>query len=154
MPGYYIIFERPHVQEFLDYLFSHHNVAVWTAASRDYAYFVIKAALLDGHPERELDFVLHGDHTKMSRKLTGKPKALSLLWGRLPGYEKSNTVLIDDNNEVFRRQKRNVIPVPAFIAQDKGSEKDNYLTLLRDTLDPEVEDEAEASRMIPRQKKQ
>jgi hypothetical protein len=34
MDGYYIVFERPNLQSFLDYLFANFNVSVWTAASK------------------------------------------------------------------------------------------------------------------------
>ena len=37
MDGYYIVFERPGLQEFLDYLFANYIVSVWTAATKDYA---------------------------------------------------------------------------------------------------------------------
>ena len=40
--GYYYIYERPGVQEFLDFLFKNYKVTVWTAASREYALYVIK----------------------------------------------------------------------------------------------------------------
>ena len=39
MQDYYDIFERPHLQKFLDYLFKHFKVGVWTASSKEYAIF-------------------------------------------------------------------------------------------------------------------
>ena len=41
--GYYYIYERPGIQDFLDYIFENYNVTVWTAASREYALFIITA---------------------------------------------------------------------------------------------------------------
>ena len=35
MDGYYMVFERPGLQEFLDFLFKNFNVSIWTAASKD-----------------------------------------------------------------------------------------------------------------------
>ena len=46
MDGYYIVFERQYLQEFLDFLFKKFNISVWTAASKDYALFIIKTHLL------------------------------------------------------------------------------------------------------------
>ena len=53
MDGYYLVSERPYLQEFLDYLFKNHNVSVWTAASHDYANFIIANIILikPGEPE-------------------------------------------------------------------------------------------------------
>ena len=48
MDGYYIVFERPHLSEFLDYIFENFNVSVWTAASKDYALFIIEHIILAG----------------------------------------------------------------------------------------------------------
>ena len=42
MDGTYIICERPHLSDFMDWLFKNFNVSVWTAASKDYALFIIK----------------------------------------------------------------------------------------------------------------
>jgi len=41
MDGYYTVCSRPHLQQFLDYAFENFNVTVWTAASKDYALFII-----------------------------------------------------------------------------------------------------------------
>ena len=38
---YYVVFERPYLQSFLDYIFDKFNVYVWTAASKDYALYII-----------------------------------------------------------------------------------------------------------------
>ena len=37
----YTIFERPNLQNFLDFIFENFNVSIWTAASKDYALFII-----------------------------------------------------------------------------------------------------------------
>jgi len=44
--SYYLVFERPGLQPFLDYLFSNFTVCVWTAATKDYAAFIIDKILL------------------------------------------------------------------------------------------------------------
>ena len=136
MPNFYIIFERPYLQEFLTYIFANYNVSVWTAATKDYADFVVKNIIIAGRPERKLDFVFHSDHCKMSRILRRKLKCLDLLWKRyhLRGYDAKNTVIIDDNSEVFRSQRRNTIRAPPFQFYDKNSEKDKFLIQLMKKL--------------------
>lgn len=42
MDGYYIVYSRPYLQDFLDYIFENFKVTVWTAASKDYALFIIE----------------------------------------------------------------------------------------------------------------
>ena len=42
MDGYYMVYSRPYLQEFLDYIFKNFNVSIWTAASKDYALFIIE----------------------------------------------------------------------------------------------------------------
>ena len=70
MDGEYTIFERPYLQEFLDYLFdkkNNFNVSVWTAASKDYALFIIGNIILKkDKPERKLDFIFFSYHCSWS----------------------------------------------------------------------------------------
>ena len=42
MIPFFRIYARPHIEEFLDYLFSNFNVAIMTAAEKDYALFIVK----------------------------------------------------------------------------------------------------------------
>ena len=133
MEDCYIIFERPFLQLFLDYIFKNYNVSVWTAASKEYGEFVIKNVIIGKHKNRQIDFFFHHDHCKMSKKITsGKPKAVCLLWNRfqLPGYNKNNTVLLDDNPSNFKGQLKNVIQAPAFQFESKNALKDDFLLQL------------------------
>ena len=38
----YIVFERPGLQKFLNWIFKHFNVSVWSAATPDYVEFIAK----------------------------------------------------------------------------------------------------------------
>ena len=62
----YKIFHRPHLQEFLDYIFKNYNVSIWTAASKDYALFIINKILLQNKPERNIDVILFRYHFKIT----------------------------------------------------------------------------------------
>ena len=128
MDGYYIIFERPHVQDFLDYLFENYRVSVWTAASKDYALFVIKYIVLR-RPNRQLEYILFSYHCELSKQFFKSSKDLRLVWDtfRLDGITPKNSLIIDDLDEVYECQPRNAIHIPAFEILDNYSEHDKEL---------------------------
>lgn len=77
----YIIFLRPGLQEFLDYLFKNFNVCVWTAASKDYALFIIQyiILLMDDNenkldPSRHVELIMFYYHCILSKKEVGGTK--------------------------------------------------------------------------------
>ena len=127
MDGYYLVCERPHVQDFLDYVFKNFNVSVWTAASELYAKFVIKNVILV-KPERKLEYFFWDKHCKISRKKFNKqPKNLNLLINKLPDFHSDNTFIIDDLDEVYKPQKCNSIPAIAFDVSEQNSDGDKFL---------------------------
>jgi TFIIF-interacting CTD phosphatase-like protein len=128
MDGYYIVFERPHVQEFLDRLFDNYNVSVWTAASKDYATFIIKNVILT-KPGRCLDYVFWSYHVDLSSDTFGGLKNLQMLWDlfKLPGYRPDNTIIIDDHNEVYETQPDHTIKIRVFQFSDDHSTSDDEL---------------------------
>lgn len=129
----YIVFERPHLQEFLDYLFENFNVSIWTAASKIYALFIIKNIILK-NPNRQLDYIFFSYHCNLSEKFKNGLKDLSLLWDtyNLPNYKDSNTVIIDDNPEV--KKTGFCISAPEFIFTDRNSDQDTFLIELTSKL--------------------
>jgi hypothetical protein len=50
----FVVFERPGVQPFLDYVFDNFNVAVWTAASKSYALYVIDNVVLNKYDDVDI----------------------------------------------------------------------------------------------------
>ena len=136
MDGYYIVFERPGLQQFLDYLFKNFNVSVWTAASKDYATFIINKILLQGKKERQLDWIFFSYHCDISKKLKNGTKDLSVLWDLygIKDHNKENTVIVDDYDEVYNTQPNNCIIAKPFEFSDKKSHKDNYLGKLTDAI--------------------
>ena len=131
----FITFARPHLQEFLDFVFKHYNVAVWTAANKSYAVAIIKKFVLV-KPGRRLDFVFYSDHCDISRQQKRGLKGLTILWDyfKMRGYGPENTLIIDDNNDVNRIQKRNCYHIPEFDYNTRGSENDNELVKLMEIL--------------------
>jgi TFIIF-interacting CTD phosphatase-like protein len=133
MSDYYIVFSRPHLQEFLDYAFANFNVTIWTAATKDYALFIIEKIIINNKPERKLDFLFFSYHCDLCKKQKKGTKNLDILWDvhKLPGYTKKNTVILDDYKEdVHKIQPNNCIIAPPFEFFDKNSEKDTFLTEL------------------------
>jgi TFIIF-interacting CTD phosphatase-like protein len=131
----YIIFARPHLQVFLDYIFDNFNVSVWTAASKDYAHFIVnKFIIRKDKPRRKLDLFLVKYHTVLSQKITGAPKKLDVLWssfGLGEMYNKNNTIIIDDYDKVYTPQPERCIYIPEFYVLDADSEKDNALLVTK-----------------------
>jgi len=137
MDGYYYVFERPGLQEFLTYLFDNFNVSVCTAASKDYALFIIDKIILAKNTNRKLDYILFSYHCRLSNKIKKTSKNLTMLWDiyKLKGYNKDNTVILDDyRDEVYDPQKKNCIVAKEFNFTDDGSENDDFLPKLTDKL--------------------
>jgi TFIIF-interacting CTD phosphatase-like protein len=139
MDGYYIVFERPGVQNFLDFLFTNYHVSIWTAASKDYALFIIDRIILT-KPDRTLKYILFSYHCDLSRQMFKKSKDLRLIWDtmKLPTFSRSNTVIIDDLSEVHHCQPNNSIHIPAFEILNQNSEYDqemlNMMIMVPETL--------------------
>lgn len=142
---YYITFERPHLQEFLDYLFKNCLVSVFTAASKDYALTIIKNSILEGESgdqeksqgKRKLEYILFDYHCSWSKyKKNGDCKSLELLWDdiNLPGVKKENTIIIDDLPEVSEIQPENSIRVKPFEITEQGAENDNELMIVKEKV--------------------
>jgi hypothetical protein len=131
MEDYYIIFERPHLQKFLDFIFKNFNVSIWTAASKDYALFIIEKILLRSKKNRKIDYIFFSYHCSVSKKLKKKEtKSLSILWDfyKIKGYNQNNTFILDDYHEdVYSNQKSNCILAPPFEFTHDDSDQDKFL---------------------------
>lgn len=135
MENFFVIFARPHLQEFLDFLFANFNVAVWTAATKDYALFIVKHFILT-KPGRKLDFIFYSHHCDMSQKLKKGLKGLSMLWDvfKLKRYNQNNTIIVDDNPDVLVSQECNVIQIKPFEYTARASFNDTELFKVQETL--------------------
>lgn len=129
MMGLYMVYSRPHLQEFLDYIFTHFNVTIWTAASKDYALFIIEKIILN-KKKRKLDFIFFSYHCNISKKIKKSSKDLSNIWNiyKIHGYSSKNTVIIDDYKlDVYKSQPNNCIIATPFEFKKIGSENDTFL---------------------------
>ena len=52
----YRIYQRPHLEEFLSFVFRNFNVAIFTAASKDYGLFILDDIIRKIIPDQELSF--------------------------------------------------------------------------------------------------
>lgn len=120
----YKVYQRPHLDVFLDFIFKHFNVSVFTAASKDYALFIVKNFIINGHPDRKLDFIFHSYHVDISQHKYKSPKDLRLLWNILPStFTPENTVIVDDLLDVKKANKQNCINIKAFDVYNEETEK-------------------------------
>lgn len=134
MENYYIVFERPHLQAFLNFLFKNFNVSVWSAGSRDYVSYIINKVILKD-PNRKIDYVFWSYHCKESKSIfKNANKDLRLLWKvyNIPEYAKNNTVIVDDLNETWKIQKNNCIKTIPFNVLD--FKKDRELLNIKSEL--------------------
>lgn len=136
MPSYVIV-ERPGLQDFLTFVFDKFNVSIWTAGSKEYATDIVKNVMLKNHPERHLEWLFFKYHGVKSKQAKNASKSLDMLFDvyKLPGYNKDNTLIIDDNEEVKKTQLDNCLQVRVFDYNQKNSEKDTVLTEVKTKLE-------------------
>jgi hypothetical protein len=146
--SYYLVFERPGLQEFLDYLFKNFRVIVWTAATKSYAAFIIEKIILQKQ-ERDLEYAFVHYHCQRSKKRYGldNPKNLVMLMDKykIKGMKKNNTVIIDDHPDV-KAKNINCVVAPEFLALDEetlnpilNAPNDNFLPKLTAKLNEYLE---------------
>jgi TFIIF-interacting CTD phosphatase-like protein len=129
MEGIYKVFERPGLQEFLDFLFKNFNVSIWTAASKTYALFVIDKFVLNQKPERKLEFIFFSYHCSESELQEKTQKSLKLLKShfKLPIFDMNQTYIIDDHPDVYNAQPKNCIKIKPFEFSERKSFFDDEL---------------------------
>lgn len=144
----FVVFLRPGYEEFLTFLFSNFNVAVWSAGTRSYVDWIVEHLVLKKPIQREdsieyvtrpgakLDFVYCSQHCKISKKTykNGCQKDLKLIWydpilGKV-GYRETNTIIIDDLKDNVYSQGANSIHIPAFSVDKEDAHKDIVLSNL------------------------
>ncbi len=135
MENEFIIFARPHLQEFLDFLFANFNVSVWTAASRDYGIFIVENFILT-KPERHIDFFFYSYHSNLAMRQSKKIKDLTMLWRifKLSGYNARNTFIVDDNELVYDAQPTNTIRIAEFNYDNPNAVQDRELPRVKQLL--------------------
>lgn len=133
-PGY----RRPHLEAFLSELRDRYEVAVWTAARRDYAEEVVAAIC----PWRsELAFVWSGEDCV--EHLDGEGGGWSAVKDvrrvRERGYDLGRVVMVDDSPEKHLHGRENLIPIAPFLGDGADAELPAVAALLRSlSAEPDV----------------
>jgi TFIIF-interacting CTD phosphatase-like protein len=134
----FTIFERPHLQAFLDYLFAHYKVSVFTASSKDYCLFIIDKFLLT-KPDRHLEFVFFSYHCEISeRRYANNSKRLRMLTDDFDLHDVfplNSTVLIDDREHWALDQQDLVINIKPYHIEEPDSEHDIELVTVMSQLE-------------------
>ena len=113
----FVTFERPGLQDFLDFAFANFRVFIWTAGSPEYAAILTENIILRKNKEsRELHGVFNSEHVVMAEDRFTNMKDLRLLWetfnASLPEKSqctKLDTIILDDNELVYRPYESNCI---------------------------------------------
>lgn len=135
----FVLYERPHLQAFLDRIFKAYTVSVCTAASQGYAADIIEKVILRNG--RQLKYVFwnsHGVHS--AEACNGNHKCIKFLRNIMKTDDR--VILIDDTPNWALGQKDNVIIVPAFnIGKSLKQGEDSIVELAKDRvlLDLDVE---------------
>lgn len=139
MEDYYDIFERPNLQEFLDYLFENFSVGIWTASSKEYAIFVVKNFIT--HPNnkvktnRKLQLFLCSHHCNVSKKhFKGVTKDLKLISDKWNLKNLKDVILVDDLENLAEHQPNNVIQIKPFFYDKDEAYDDKELLKIKESL--------------------
>lgn len=116
------IFERPHLHEFLDFLFENFDVSIFTAAMEDYALFIIEKIIIGDKKTRKIDFFMSSVDANICYDKYKKHKCLDYVTelaykvskSKGEEYSLNNMLIIDDNLLVIDSNKDNSIAAPAF----------------------------------------
>lgn len=155
MEHYYIIFERPYLQKFLDFIFDNFNVTIWSAASKNYVLFIVKHIILK-KKNRQLKNIFFSYHCSKSKKLyNGGVKKLKMLWEifNLTDYNKNNTFIIDDLDNVKKIQQANCYHINEFEFFNQDSEKDTELLKLTELLQKILKNNVSLTKYLINQQK-
>jgi TFIIF-interacting CTD phosphatase-like protein len=133
MIDYYDIFERPHLQEFLDFVFQHFRVGIWTASSKDYAIFVTQNCIIKDKQDRHIELFLCSHHCNVSKRNFKVSKDLKLLSDKWKLAESKDVILIDDLEELAKHQP-NVMAIKPFFYDDQNAHTDKELLRIKTLL--------------------
>ncbi|PWW80357.1 HAD-like protein [Tuber magnatum] len=136
---------RPELDSFLDYIFAHFSVMVWTSAQPENAQRMVNG-IFTKEQKNKLLAVWARDTLQLTpnqyREKTTVYKRLTRIWAgefKLrfpsphqsgPGWDQTNTILMDDSSVKAAGQPYNLIRVPEFVGEMEGEES----TVLSDCI--------------------
>lgn len=133
--GSFVTFERPGLQEFLDFAFENFRVFIWTAGSPEYAVTLTENIILRRNlDKRKVHGVFNSYHVDLATRVHGPMKDLKLLWetfnNTLPEGSRCteyDTIIMDDNPLVHD-------PYPSNCLYTKALEMDKPRMAAKDTF--------------------
>jgi TFIIF-interacting CTD phosphatase-like protein len=130
--GLYYTLSRPHLNEFLKYLFEHFHVSVWTASSKDYALEIIEKFIIRNQKNRKLKLFLYDKHCKESIETinSATPKDLRYLYKLHKDFHPNNTLILDDLKQVCKHNPNNIIEAEYFDSSKSNALSDTFLQQL------------------------
>jgi RNA polymerase II subunit A small phosphatase-like protein len=126
----YVVYKRPHLDEFLSRMWKHYDIAVWSAAGTLYVNRVVEVIFAD---HKQPVFVFSGvrttrrfDHDRMEAYYIKDLKKV-----RKRGFDLRRVLIVDDLQLNAQRNFGNAVYVDEF----NGEKDDNELLLLADYLE-------------------
>lgn len=124
----FIVFKRPHVDKFIEWVGKNARVGVWSAGEKDYVHN-LASKLFKGV---KLDMVLWREHCKQSQDATGNLKDIQWLKSRLPLCR--HVIIIDDLAENVHHKQG--LRIREFIATDPDAPIDAEFVRIASLLTP------------------
>jgi TFIIF-interacting CTD phosphatase-like protein len=119
----YKVFERPHLDDFLTFLFEHFNVYVWSAGTKNYVMSVVQNVFEKRKLIPKLVFFLY--HCQLSEKHYSGLKDLDLFL-KCTHLKKEDTYIVDDLSDVIHINPKNSFHIKEFdcLQEDAFSDRD------------------------------
>ena len=146
-----VLILRPHVREFLSYLFRYFSVSLWTLSEREYAEDIAGVLLKlfkKRTPNQRFAHIFSADddeERKSARSLHGNNKDLNWLWYKyakdFPCFAECNTILIDDlpANAVNNSNRHNAVKIAPFaLFGEVKARTDPYEDVSEDDVFPQL----------------
>ena len=146
-----VLILRPHVREFLSYLFRYFSVSLWTMSEREYAEDIAGVLLKmfkKRTPNQKFAHIFSSDddeERKSAKSLNGNNKDLNWLWYKFPKdfpcFAECNTVLIDDlpANALNNTNRHNAVKIAPFaLFGEVKARTDPYEDVSRDDVLPQL----------------
>ena len=127
--GQYFVYQRPFLNEFIEFCFEHFEVAIWTTATRSYANEILQTIL---KTDQKLQFLWTRERCTLSFDEEEREhyfvKRMSKI--RRCGYKLESVIVVDDSPNVWKCSYGNLVRVNKF----EGNQTDEELKILPNYL--------------------
>jgi len=125
------VYKRPYLKEFIEFAIDYfETISIWSAGKYKYVHNV-KELIFDDYPKPMIilthdDLLVNGNYNAV--------KDLNKIYSRIKGANETNTIIIDDNSETFKKNQNNGILIPQFCSPENPRDSDfqkNDINLLQ-----------------------